>query len=154
MWNNSVVNSVYENSLNFYQTLWDKIFKGTYTQAMTNFHYAYDLYEYAQYFWNHDDNAKDVMTEVDLAMLREYAALQQRDQNANLSASGLVDGDMIRAIGGRTLAAKVVALFTASIANPSANKLNLMFGSYEPFMAYFALADLVSGPSGDRKSVV
>ncbi len=56
---------------------------------------------------------------------------------------------MIRAVSGRTFASKVVTLFESNIKKFGAtNKLNLMFGSFEPFIAFFALSRLNSGPSG------
>lgn len=139
--NNTVVNSVYEDTLGFYQGLWQKIFTAfDYNKA--NFDNAYELYEYAQYLWTHDENVRDHITATDLTLLRNYAALQQKDY-ANMTASG----DNIGAIAGRTLAAKVVSQLQESFNNEgSIDKLSVVFGSYEAFMSYFALADLVNVP--------
>lgn len=128
--------------------MWEKIFIGTFPLTMASFYYAYDLFEYAAYRWNHDASVHDVMTSVDLAMLALYAGIQQRDLNGNLTVSGATQGDMIRAIGGRMLAGKIVERMKLNMAsNGTTNKLNLMFGSYEPFIAFFALSGLVNGPN-------
>ncbi|EOO03587.1 putative histidine acid protein [Phaeoacremonium minimum UCRPA7] len=139
--NNSVVNSLYEDTLDFYHGLWQKIFTA-FDLNKANFNNAYELYEYAQYLWTHDESIREHMTATDLAYLRDLAATQQKDY-ANLTVSG----NNIGAIAGRTLAAKVVSQLQESFNNAgSVDKLSVVFGSYEPFMSYFALADLVSVP--------
>jgi hypothetical protein len=142
------ITSVYNRTLGFYHGLWQNVFSGAFPLSMANFFYATDLYEYAAYLYNHDNSTHSKMTFVDLEMLSMYAGLQQRDLNGNLSASGSVSGDMIRAISGRTLAAKVLERLKLNMATRgSSSKLNLLFGSFEPFTAFFALAGLVNGPS-------
>ncbi|KAH8907329.1 histidine acid phosphatase [Coniochaeta sp. PMI_546] len=142
---------VHDDTLGFYQRLWGTIFSGAFPLSMANFFYATDLYEYAAYQYNHDNTTHSKMTSSDLAMLAFYAGLQQRDLNGNLSASGAVEGDMIRAISGRTLAAKVLERLKLNMASRgSSNKLNLLFGSFEPMIAFFALSGLVNGPSADN----
>lgn len=146
-----VMVQVHDQTLGFYQRLWDAIFSSAFPLSMANFYYATDLYEYAAYQYNHDNTTHSKMTTVDLAMLAMYAGIQQRDLNGNLSASGAVSGDMIRAISGRTLAAKILERLKLNMASHgSSNKLNLMFGSFDPMIAFFALSGLVEGPSADN----
>lgn len=141
---------MHDNTLPFYQRLYHTIFFGAFPLSMANFYYATDLYQYAAYLYNHDRATRSKMTSVDLDMLAQYAGIQQRDLNGNLTASGAEQGDMIRAISGRTFAAKVLERLKLNMASKgSSNKLNLMFGSYEPLIAFFALSGLVNGPSGD-----
>ncbi|KAK3683684.1 histidine phosphatase superfamily [Podospora appendiculata] len=143
------VKSVYTNSLNFYRTLYNLMFHEAFPESMVNFYNAYPLYDYASYQYNHNNASQDQISSVDLDMLAELASLDQRDKNANLSASGLTEGDMIRAVSGRTMAARVVALFKENIlSSGTANKLNLVFTSLEPFVAFFALA--TPGPPGSN----
>jgi hypothetical protein len=134
--------------------MWDKYFTAAFPQNLANFQYAYDLYEYALYQFNHDKVTHDAMLtantsySTDLAFLAELAGTQQRDLNGNLSVSGAIPGDMIRAISGRMLAGKVLERMKINIASKGANnRLNLMFGSFEPFVAFFALSGLVNGNS-------
>lgn len=116
---------------------------------MANFFYASDLYQYAAYKWNHDNETHTKMNATDLATLAMYAGLQQQDLNGDIIVDGVGQGDMISAVAGRTLAAKIVASLDLNMASEgSSNKLNLMFGSFEPMIAFFALAGLVDGPSG------
>jgi hypothetical protein len=144
----TVVNSVYNETLNFYHSLWDKMFKDAFPITMANFYSAYDLYDYAAYRYNHDNTSHSQITQVDLAMLAKLAQIQQRDINGNLSVNGLHKGDMIQAIAGRTLAAKILSQFKINIDSEGASdKLTLMFGSFQPFFAFFALSGLINGPS-------
>ncbi|KAF3070785.1 hypothetical protein GL218_00603 [Daldinia childiae] len=129
----------------FYQRTWEEVFPNTLSDYMLNFDYAYDLYDYAQYAYDHDKSVRDSLNEDRLAILRDLANKQQFDLNGDLSASGSQEGDMIRAIGGRTLAAKVVTqLRTHMNSASSTEKMTLMFGSFEPLLAFFALADLIN----------
>lgn len=145
---------IYKDTLNTYRNMWDKYFTAAFPENLATFEYAYDLYEYAAYQFNHDkDTHHQMLTantsySTDLAFLAELAGTQQRDLNGNLSVSGVVPGDMIRAISGRMLAGKVLERMKLNIASKGANnKLNLMFGSFEPFVAFFALSGLVNGNS-------
>ncbi|KAI8964799.1 phosphoglycerate mutase-like protein [Daldinia sp. FL1419] len=134
---------MYNSTSVFYERTWDEVFPNTLPNTMLNFDYAYDLYDYAQYAYDHDESIHDSLGEDRLAILRNLANSQQFALNGNLSASGSQQGDMIRAIAGRTLAAKVVSQLSAHIDSAgSANKLTLMFGSFEPFLSFFSLADL------------
>ena len=144
------IQKVYSQTLPFYETMWTNFFSlnNAFPQSMANFWYAYDLWDYAQFQFHHSNTSADQISAADLAMLRNLASTQQQDLNANLSASGLSPGDMIRAISGRTLASQVVSLFKSNMATSGVtNKLNLMFGSFEPFLAFFTLSSLITGPS-------
>ncbi|CAJ2512019.1 Uu.00g076440.m01.CDS01 [Anthostomella pinea] len=81
---------------------------------MINFDYAYDLYDYALYHYNHDEAVRDLVNDDRLAFLQTLANDQQFNLHGNLSASGFKEGDMIRAFAGRTLPAQVVAQLSES----------------------------------------
>lgn len=148
--NSATYQETYDATLNFYEQTWADVFPNTLANSMLNFDYAYDLYDYAQYAYDHDAAVRNALNVNRLAILRNFADNQQFDLNGNLSASGSQEGDMIRAISGRMLAAKVVSQLSAHIASGgSANKMTLMFGSYEPFLAFFALSDISNtAPTG------
>ncbi|KAL7623684.1 hypothetical protein AAE478_005236 [Parahypoxylon ruwenzoriense] len=136
---------MYNSTLDFYETTFAEVFPNTLPRPMLSFDYAYDSYDYAAYAYNHDESVRNALGVDRLAILRNLANVQQLDLNANLSASGSQEGDMIRAISGRTLAAKAVAQLSAHIASGgSSSKLTLMFGSFEPMLAFFALSDLTN----------
>lgn len=53
-------------------------------------------------------------------------------------------------MAGRTLISRVAALFAENIASHGEhNKLNLVFTSHEPFLSFFALSGLMTGPSSE-----
>ena len=142
---------VHDQTLPFYQRMYDDIFSDAFPPSMGSFFYATDLYEYAAYLWNHDNRTHTKITSEDFGLLAMYAGVQQQALIGNLSVSGNQQGDMIRAISGRTLAAKVLANLKLNMASHgNTNKLNLMFGSFDPMVAFFALAGLVNGPSADN----
>jgi hypothetical protein len=148
----AIEQQVYNQTLGFYQELWQQIYGSVFPYSLANWDNAYSIYDYVSYHYEHNEQVRDRMDQIGpdtLGLLREYASTQQRDLTGNLTVSGLTQGDMIRAIAGRTLAARVVSQFKENIAWAGGEyKLNLMFGSYEPFVAFFALADLVNGASG------
>lgn len=145
---NNAVSSFDRDHKAFYQSLWDRVFCEAFPRARTNFYNAYDLYDYAAFRWNHDNETRSLMTAGELARLRLLASTEQRLRHANLSDSGIADSDQTHAIAGRTLAGRVVHLFSQNInSRGERNKLNLVFTSHEPFLAFFALADL-SASSG------
>ncbi|KAK3946249.1 histidine phosphatase superfamily [Diplogelasinospora grovesii] len=141
--------STYQDTLPFYHALWDRIFQKQFRMTMANFYNAYLLYDYASFQYNHDNETRALITADNLTTLAQLASSEQRYRNANLSASDVTGGNMIRTIAGRTMAAKVVALFRDNINSAGASgKMNLVFSSFEPFVAFFALASLINGPSG------
>ncbi len=146
----SVVSSLDRDHKALYQSLWDRVFCEAFPRSRANFHNAYDLYDYAAFRWNHDNETQSLMTSGELGRLRLLASTEQRLKHANLSNSGIPDSDKTYGIAGRTLAGKVANLFAQNIYSCGArNKLNLVFTSHEPFLAFFALAELSNGVSSD-----
>ncbi|CAK7222077.1 hypothetical protein SBRCBS47491_004747 [Sporothrix bragantina] len=147
---NNEAGDLYNSTLQFYQELWPKVFQDTFSEATTNFYNAYNLYDYASYQYNHNPQTANSLSAADLHYLELFAAAQQRDLNANLTVSGNSQGDMVRAVAGRMLAQEVVTLFKYNMLNAGANyKMSLLFGSFEPMLAFFALSGLMGGPSAD-----
>ncbi|TPX11846.1 uncharacterized protein E0L32_007344 [Thyridium curvatum] len=145
----AAIQQTYQDSLDFYQTLWNRFFKVAFPSSMANYYYAYELYDYALYHFNHDSHVPRTIDTATLAQLQNYAYMQQIAKNGNLTVSGGAANDMIRAVAGRMLAGKVVAQLQGALASGAASgKLNLMFGSFETFLSFFALAGLAEGPSG------
>ncbi|KIH95156.1 histidine acid phosphatase [Sporothrix brasiliensis 5110] len=144
--NNNEAATLYNSTLGLYQSLWPTLFQTVFSETNTNFYFAYELYDYAAYMYNHDPQVANALNASLLEDLRIFASAQQRDLNANLTVSGKYTGDMIRAVTGRMLAQQVVNFFRGNILNSGAsNKLSLMFGSFEPFVAFFALSGLLGG---------
>lgn len=127
----------------FYESLNGTVFYGLPTEIL-NYGNAWDLYEYALYQYNHNAtfyNSTD-FTLSDLERLYALASAQQWTFNTPSQDS------TVQAMSGRTLAAKVLEQFSHNIAsNGATDKLSFLFGSYEPFLAFFALSSLSTGPS-------
>ncbi|CAK7203050.1 hypothetical protein SEUCBS139899_005779 [Sporothrix eucalyptigena] len=139
---------LYDDTLAFYDSLWPTLFQTTFTEAATNFYNAYELYDYANYQYNHNPQTANTLNASALSDLALFAATQQLNLNANLTVSGKYSGDMVRAVAGRMLAQEVVNLLKGNMLNSgSNNKLSLLFGSFEPMISFFALSGLLGGPS-------
>ncbi|RYP01259.1 hypothetical protein DL764_006262 [Monosporascus ibericus] len=92
-----------------------------------NFDYAYGACHYASYHGA-------------TAAREPAAALPQRP---NLTAYVQREGAVVRVIPGRTLGSRILAQFQAHLAAAQeTHKLNLTFGSFQPFLAFFALSAL------------
>ncbi|KAK9773432.1 putative Histidine phosphatase superfamily [Seiridium cardinale] len=138
----------YNTSYPQYQKLWSTVFNGTFPLAAATFEYAYELYDYASYQYTHNKTIRDALHADELDWLAEFASIQQFAKNGDLSVSGRNNGDMIRAISGRTLAATVIEQFQEHITTGGESpKLNLVFGSFEPMLSFFALSNLSTGHS-------
>lgn len=132
-----------QNTETFYTSLNGSVFQGLPIDIL-NYGNAWDLYDYALFEYNHNStifNNSD-FTAADLEILYSLASAQQLKFN---TPSG---GTTIQAMAGRTLASKVLEQFSHNIdSSGSADKLTLLFGSFEPFLAFFSLSDLATGPS-------
>lgn len=148
MRNDEDVTQNYAESREFYKSMWKQLFHQDIPVQMANYYNAYALYDYALYQYNHNDDNSTGITRDELSTLALLAASEQRSRNGNLTASGATEGDMIRAIAGRTMIAKVLAWFNENIRNSgTSNKLNLAFTAIEPFVAFFSLSQLIKGPA-------
>ncbi|KAK7977157.1 hypothetical protein PG988_004647 [Apiospora saccharicola] len=139
-------------SVELYNELSKTVFAGTepfeQSSSVDNFYdQSYELWDYAAYQYNHNATVHKELGADVLGHLGQLASDQQFDYNGNLSASGKQPGDMIRAIAGRTLAARVSAQLRSQIAGGFPHKLSLMVGSFEPMLAFFALSNLSDGAS-------
>lgn len=112
---------------------------------IVNYGNAWDIYEYALYEYSHNQTVYDSLAPSDLAKLYELASEQQWSLNTGAPNSAAY----INSISGQTMGSKIVQQLAQNIASGGvSNKLTLMFGSYEPFLAFFALSALNKGHSG------
>lgn len=131
-----------------YQKLWSTVFAGTFPLAAATFDSAYDLYDYASFQYTHNKTIRTDLNVYELDWLHEFASIQQFAKNGDLTVSGAEEGDMIRAVSGRTLATKVIRQFQSHISTAGEYpKINLMFGNFQPMLAFFSLSGLSNGPS-------
>ncbi|KAK4248637.1 histidine phosphatase superfamily [Corynascus novoguineensis] len=121
------------------------VFFDAFPRSQANFYSAHELYDYAAYRWNHERGTALAMTWHDLETLRELAWQEQSLKYGHLDNT---QNDLASAIAGRTLASRVLALFLENIkSRGKRNKLNVAFTSHEPFLGFFALANLTTGTS-------
>lgn len=130
----------------YYASLHDTVFP-TIDVSTLNYGNAYGIYEAALYAYRHNEsiyNSQDFTTD-DMAILRNLASEQQWGFN---TPNGT---DLINSISGQTFASKILQQFSHTIASQGvSDKLTLLFGSYEPFLAFFALSNLATGPSASK----
>lgn len=101
------------------------------------------MYEYALFEHNH--NTSLYIAPTDLGRLESLASQQQWEINTPSSTSS------IGAIAGRTLASKVMQMFKHNIDSFGlSNRMTLLFSSHEPFLSFFSLASLSTGPSAGK----
>lgn len=138
--------TLYNSTLQFYNNMWKSVLKDAFPPTMANFANAFLLYDYALYQYNHDSQIRDAVAPSELALMASFASTEQRSKNADLSVSGTTEGDMIRAVAGRTMASKTLALFRENMRQGGAiRKLNLAFTTIETFVSFFALSGLIAG---------
>ncbi|KAL2354428.1 histidine phosphatase superfamily [Cryomyces antarcticus] len=115
---------------------------------------AYDIYDYLSYQNAHNASASRHLSDIGnnngqgsiLSQLQWLADQEQFALNGNLAASLSSDPSTtagIRAIAGRTLAAKILGLlFTNVVTEGEYYKLSLLVTEFEPLLSFFALASL------------
>lgn len=130
----------------YYQSLASSVFEAL-DPNIVGYQNAWELYEYALFAYTHNSTLfhSTAFTSDDLSQLYNFASQQQWEYNTP------VNGNTVNAISGRTLTSKVIQQFMHTIDSDGvADKLTMMFGSFEPFLAFFALSDLATGPSASR----
>lgn len=126
---------------NVYQSLAKSVFWNV-DSSLVNFANAQNLYEYALYEYNHNKTVQDSLSLSTLDQLHSLASAQQWAFNTQEG------GNAIGTIAGRTFASKVFQQLSHNVASEGlSNKLTLMFGSYQPFLSFFDLSGLSTGPS-------
>lgn len=127
-----------------YREVGNATLRGVIPSGAWSFMYAVDIYDYLAYQYVHDLATRTTLDSMRFAnapvldQLRWLADQQAFDLNGNYTVDG-----MVRTISGQTTAAKILGLLETNMAtNGYENKLNLLFGSYEPFLSFFALSGL------------
>ena len=140
---------LYNNTLSFYQELFtDGALNGTVPGDDTQLWNAYDLYQYVDYMYGHNETVFKGLKNPNetLTMLQSYAFEFEQAKNALVSDDTSNPLNLLYPIAGRTLAALVIEIFQAFAESSQENKLSLMFGSFQPMLAFFSLAGLY-GPA-------
>lgn len=129
----------------FYASLQSDFLDGYFSTPSAGYLDAYYIYDYLRYASVHNTTAARLLQPEDLTKAKILAADLVFAQNADIAVSGPVEGDHIRAIAGKTLATRILQSFYTSI-NTEGNsaKMTLLFGDFQPMVAFAALAGLTS----------
>lgn len=120
---------------------------GALDYSIVNFDNAYALWEYASYQSIHNTtfqtpsllSVSDLPTLFNLASEQQWAYLTPQVNST------------VQSVAGATLASKVLQQFEHNIASAGiADKMTLLFGTFEPMLSFFSLSSLSEGPSASR----
>ncbi|CRG84301.1 hypothetical protein PISL3812_01602 [Talaromyces islandicus] len=137
--------TVSNDTAGFYSDLYDHAFEGLVEQTWVNYANAKDISEYLEYGYVHNASLQGSVSDSDLQRARVLANQYTFATNGNLSVSGKHEGDMIRAIAGRTLSRLILESFEENMETQgSSSKMTLLFGGPEPIVAFAALTQLAS----------
>jgi hypothetical protein len=137
--------TILDTTTGFYEGLEEDFLSGIFTNSSVGYFDAYYIWDYLRYGFIHNTSIADHISEETLLRARALADELTFALNGNTSASGSTRSDQIRAIGGRTLATRIVeALYTNIDTSGQYDKMTLLFGSYEPMVSFAALTGLAS----------
>lgn len=132
-------------NMDFYQSLQPALLDGVFANTSVNYLNAYLIFDYLNYGSIHNNSFSDDLSFEDLTKAKLLADNWIWATYGNTSASGLTDGDQIRAIAGRTLANRIVQALYSNINTSGAyDKMTLLFGGLEPIVSFAALSGLAS----------
>ncbi|OJD16367.1 hypothetical protein AJ78_03466 [Emergomyces pasteurianus Ep9510] len=139
--------SIDSESAPFYSDIYSRALQGVFARENANFLHAFAIYDYLNYQHIHNSTSQSIISLNDLNHARYLADKWVFAANGNLEIRGRIGGeeDKILAVAGRTLAKYVVEAFeTNYLTNGAENKLSLLFGSFEPMVAFASLSKLAS----------
>ncbi len=144
--NSAFYEHLLDTNRNFYHSLQPALLNGVFVNSSVNYLNAYLIFDYLNYGSMHNSSFVNNLSFEDLTRAKILADNWAWAVYGNTSASGLTQGDRIRAIAGRTLANRIVqALFGNINTAGSFDKMTLLFGGFEPMVSFAALAGLASG---------
>ena len=134
-----------DTTAEFYTSLEQDFLNGIFTNSSVGYFDAYYIWDYLQYGFTHNTSIATRISADVLLYARSLADQLIFALNGNTSASGATPGDQIRAIGGKTLATRIVeALYTNIDTSGQYDQMTLLFGSFEPMISFAALAGLAT----------
>ncbi|OJD25223.1 hypothetical protein ACJ73_03410 [Blastomyces percursus] len=139
--------SINAQSAAFYSDIYSRALQGVFAREGVNFINAFPIYEYLNYQHIHNSTAKSVISPQDVNHARYLADKWVSAANGNTEARGRgsIDNRKILAVAGRTLAKFVVSAFETNYRTDGAqSKLSLLFGSFEPMVAFASISNLAS----------
>ncbi|KAI4216004.1 MAG: hypothetical protein LQ351_001500 [Letrouitia transgressa] len=126
----------------FYDTF-QPVFGGFVENGTASYDNAYLIYDYLKYSFMHNQSMRNALTDTDLSRTRALASEWVYHVNSNRSTND--PKSAARTIAGRTMAAQVVnSLLSNFQSQGEENKLSVLFGGFEPMIAFASLAQLPS----------
>lgn len=143
-----------------YQTLGEEFLSAVLPSPAWSYYNAYPIYDYLNWLNVHDSSAASTLaaslyrdSDTNVSYLDEIRYLADQEQYAflgNVSATNAYGAapstattGSISTVAGATLAEKVLSQLYLAIETGGANYLlTVLFSDYEPFLSFFALADL------------
>ncbi|KAL7943855.1 heterokaryon incompatibility domain-containing protein [Trichoderma barbatum] len=134
------------------QSLYKSLFatpplNGTISPGAINYWNAYNIYEYVDYMNTHNKTVNTGMgfANTTISVLRRNAFELERAKNGDtLSKAPNFTYNNITTIAGQTLAMQIASSLSGATLGSPGSKLTLMFGSFEPMLAFFSLMGLYS----------
>lgn len=124
----------------FYDTF-QPAFGGFVQNGTASYDIAYPIYDYLKYGYMHNQSVRDELTDTELSRARALASQWVYHVNSNTSTND--PKSAARTIAGRTMAAQVIrSLLSNFESQGEENKLSVLFGRFEPMMAFASLAQL------------
>jgi hypothetical protein len=138
-------NNLLDTNREFYQRLQPTLLNGIFANSSVNYLNAYLIFDYLNYGSIHNSSFVDDLSFEDWTRAKILADNWVWATYGNTTASGITEGDRIRAIAGRTIANRIVqALYDNINTAGSFAKMTLLFGGFEPLVSFAALAGLAS----------
>ena len=129
----------------FYDSLRPEFLDGVFSNVSIGYFDAYSIYDYLNYAYIHNSTVAESLDEEELTKAKILAADWVFAMNSNTTAYGASQGDHVGVMAGRTLAARIMQAFYTTINTQGASdKMTLLFGSFEPMIAFAALSELIS----------
>ncbi|PGH26956.1 hypothetical protein AJ80_01340 [Polytolypa hystricis UAMH7299] len=132
-------------SSSFYNDSYDRLLEGAFSPGGANYANSYHIYEYLKYAYLHNPSLRNNVTFEDLTRARHLADQWVFATNGNNTALKADDDHLLVPIAGRMLAYLIFQSLESNYQlRGTKNKLTLLFGSYEPMVAFAALSKLAS----------
>lgn len=129
---------VFDSSQVFYSKMYPRMLFGIFPRDMASIFYATTIYEYLNYQYTYNSTARGIISRADIDTARQYANLWAHATSTGADVHW--SPDRVLAVAGRSLAHTVMHAFQNNQRSKgSFNKLSLIFGGYEPMMAFLEL---------------
>jgi hypothetical protein len=136
--NSTEFQSRVETTRSFYEGFWDLVENVyDYTREKMSYANAYDIFDLINVANIHNSTVPRNISSEDLFQLRTLADSAEFGYNYNAS-------EPARAIGGRTLMGGIWRQLNQTVSGGGKLKLSLLAGSYDTFLAFFGISDLIN----------